>query len=77
MVTLSLVSGETLWSQPPGFDRNTSDLSSLLQLPDVDADGAPDLLLLAQEDKEVHSPRSLWPTPRPLVRFCFLGSTQV
>uniref|UniRef100_A0A8I3MFP6 Protein FAM234A n=1 Tax=Canis lupus familiaris TaxID=9615 RepID=A0A8I3MFP6_CANLF len=54
-VAVDLFTGETLWSQPPGFDRNTSDLSSLLQLPDVDADGAPDLLLLAQEDKEVSS----------------------
>ncbi|XP_041603885.1 protein FAM234A [Vulpes lagopus] len=52
-VAVDLFTGETLWSQPHGFERNTSDLSSLLQLPDVDADGAPDLLLLTQEDKEV------------------------
>ncbi|XP_035939424.1 protein FAM234A isoform X4 [Halichoerus grypus] len=45
--------GETLWSHPSSFGRNASVLSSLLQLPDVDADGAPDLLVLTQEEKEV------------------------
>lgn len=55
-MTLCLVLGETLWSHPSSFGRNASILSSLLQLPDVDADGAPDLLVLTQEEKEVLSP---------------------
>ncbi|XP_045640449.1 protein FAM234A isoform X1 [Ursus americanus] len=52
-VAVDLFTGETLWSHPSSFGRNASILSSLLQLPDVDADGAPDLLVLTQEEKEV------------------------
>ncbi|XP_029804805.1 protein FAM234A [Suricata suricatta] len=52
-VAVDLFTGETLWSHPSSFGRNASDPSSLLQLPDVDADGAPDLLVLTQEEKEV------------------------
>ncbi|XP_021553798.1 protein FAM234A isoform X1 [Neomonachus schauinslandi] len=52
-VAVDLFTGETLWSHPSSFGRNASVLSSLLQLPDVDADGAPDLLVLTQEEKEV------------------------
>ena len=48
-----LLLGETLWRQPSSFRRNTSILSPLLQVPDLDADGAPDLLVLTQEEKEV------------------------
>lgn len=71
-----LALGETLWSHPSSFGRNASVLSSLLRLPDVDADGAPDLLVLTQEEKEVLLPSrpprpSLGPLPvrvRPLLR---------
>lgn len=52
-IAVDLFTGETLWSHPSSFGRNTSVLSSLLQLPDMDADGAPDLLVLTQEEKEV------------------------
>ncbi|XP_062955837.1 protein FAM234A-like isoform X2 [Cynocephalus volans] len=46
--------GETLWSRPSSFGRNASILSPLLQVPDIDGDGAPDLLILTQEEKEVN-----------------------
>ncbi|XP_039079366.1 protein FAM234A [Hyaena hyaena] len=52
-VAVDSFTGETLWSHPSSFGRNASVLSSLLRLPDVDADGAPDLLVLTQEEKEV------------------------
>lgn len=52
-VAVDLFTGETLWSHPSSFGTNASILSSLLRLPDVDADGAPDLLVLTQEEKEV------------------------
>lgn len=76
-----LVLGETLWSHPSSFGGNASILSSLLRLPDVDADGAPDLLLLTQEGKEVPLPPpagSPRPAPHqasslPLVRSHFLA----
>lgn len=48
-----LVLGETLWNHPSTFRRNATILSPLLQVPDLDANGAPDLLVLTQEDKEV------------------------
>ncbi|XP_045315927.1 protein FAM234A isoform X2 [Leopardus geoffroyi] len=52
-VAVDVFTGETLWSHPSSFGGNASILSSLLRLPDVDADGAPDLLVLTQEGKEV------------------------
>ncbi|XP_073916238.1 protein FAM234A isoform X2 [Castor canadensis] len=52
-IALDLFTGDTLWSHPGSFGGNTSILSPLLQLPDVDGDGTPDLLLLTQEGKEV------------------------
>ncbi|XP_019292835.1 protein FAM234A [Panthera pardus] len=52
-VAVDVFTGETLWSHPSSFGGNASILSSLLRLPDVDADGAPDLLVLTQEEKEV------------------------
>lgn len=61
-VTLHLALGETLWSRPSSFGGNASVLRPLLQVPDVDADGAPDLLVLTREDGEVGlllSPHSL------------------
>ncbi|KAK2097155.1 hypothetical protein P7K49_022605 [Saguinus oedipus] len=45
--------GETLWHHPSSFSRNASILSPLLQVPDVDSDGIPDLLVLTQEQEEV------------------------
>lgn len=48
-----LVLGETLWNHPSSFRGNASILSPLIQVPDLDADGTPDLLVLTQEDKEV------------------------
>lgn len=50
---MCLVLGETLWNHPSSFGGNASILSPLLQVPDLDADGAPDLLVLTQEEKEV------------------------
>lgn len=57
-----MVSGETLWTHPNSFGGNTSILSPLLWVPDVDADGAPDLLVLTREEKQV-PPHLLLPKP--------------
>ncbi|KAG8508939.1 Protein FAM234A, partial [Galemys pyrenaicus] len=46
-------SGETLWLGVGHPGRNASVLSALLPVPDLDADGAPDLLVLTQEGEEV------------------------
>ncbi|XP_055417524.1 protein FAM234A isoform X3 [Bubalus kerabau] len=46
--------GKTLWSQPSSFRGNASVLSPLLRVPDLDADGAPDLLVLIQEENQVN-----------------------
>ncbi|XP_059934349.1 protein FAM234A isoform X2 [Mesoplodon densirostris] len=46
--------GETLWSRPSSFGGNVSVLSPLLRVPDVDADGVPDLLVLTQEENQVN-----------------------
>nr|KAF6272084.1 hypothetical protein mMyoMyo1_010882 [Myotis myotis] len=54
-IAVDLFTGETLWNHPSSFRRNASILSPLIQVPDLDADGAPDLLVLTQEDKEVNS----------------------
>ncbi|XP_059980421.1 protein FAM234A isoform X3 [Lagenorhynchus albirostris] len=51
---LCLVLGETLWSHPSSFGGNVSVLSPLLQVPDIDADGVPDLLVLTQEENQVN-----------------------
>lgn len=52
-----LALGETLWTRPGSPGRNTSVLSPLLQVPDVDGDGVPDLLILTREEEEVHQQR--------------------
>ncbi|XP_003478456.1 protein FAM234A [Cavia porcellus] len=52
-LAIDLLTGETLWNHPSSFGANTSILSPLLQVPDIDSDGAPDLLILTQEGKEV------------------------
>ncbi|XP_006146401.1 protein FAM234A isoform X1 [Tupaia chinensis] len=48
-----LFTGAAMWNQPSVLGRNVSILSPVLQVPDVDSDGAPDLLVLAREDQEV------------------------
>ncbi|XP_062955835.1 protein FAM234A-like isoform X1 [Cynocephalus volans] len=53
-LAVDVFTGETLWSRPSSFGRNASILSPLLQVPDIDGDGAPDLLILTQEEKEVN-----------------------
>lgn len=53
--TVCLVLGETLWSHSSSLGGNASILSPLLQVPDIDGDGAPDLLILAREGQEVIS----------------------
>nr|XP_048292035.1 protein FAM234A isoform X2 [Myodes glareolus] len=50
---VSLFTGETLWSHSSNLGGNASVLSPLLQVPDVDGDGAPDLLILVREGHEV------------------------
>lgn len=52
-IAVSLFTGETLWSHSSNLGGNASVLSPLLQVPDVDGDGAPDLLILAREGHEV------------------------
>ncbi|XP_071461632.1 protein FAM234A isoform X2 [Marmota flaviventris] len=53
LTAVDLLTGETLWSQPSSFGGNASVLSPLLQVPDVDGDGAPDLLILTREATQV------------------------
>lgn len=53
-IAVDVFTGETLWSHPSGIGSNASILRPLLRVPDVDGDGAPDLLILAQEGTEVH-----------------------
>lgn len=50
---MCLVLGQTLWNHPSSLGGNASILSPLLQVPDLNADGAPDLLVLTQDGKEV------------------------
>ncbi|XP_016784479.1 protein FAM234A isoform X15 [Pan troglodytes] len=52
-IAVNLFTGETLWNHSSSFSGNASVLSPLLQVPDVDGDGAPDLLVLTQEREEV------------------------
>ncbi|XP_038184722.1 protein FAM234A [Arvicola amphibius] len=52
-ISVSLFTGETLWNHSSNLGGNASVLSPLLQVPDVDGDGAPDLLILAREGHEV------------------------
>ncbi|XP_069875851.1 protein FAM234A-like [Dipodomys merriami] len=53
LIAVDLFTGNTLWSHPSNLSENTSVLSPLLQVPDVDGDAVPDLLLLTQEGKKV------------------------
>ncbi|XP_055991147.1 protein FAM234A [Sorex fumeus] len=55
LMAVDSATGGTLWSHPslPGRARNASILSALLRVPDIDADGSPDLLVLTQEGTEV------------------------
>lgn len=53
-IAVNSFTGETLWNRPSSLGRNTSILSPLLQVPDLDADGVPDLLVVTQEGKEVN-----------------------
>ncbi|XP_035122209.3 protein FAM234A isoform X2 [Callithrix jacchus] len=53
LTAVNFFTGETLWHHPSSFSRNASILSPLLQVPDVDSDGVPDLLVLTQEQEEV------------------------
>ncbi|XP_003928396.1 protein FAM234A [Saimiri boliviensis] len=50
---VNFFTGETQWHHASSFSRNSSILSPLLQVPDVDSDGVPDLLVLTQEQEEV------------------------
>lgn len=52
-MAVNFFTGETLWSHPRSFSGNASILSPLLQVPDIDGDGAPDLLMLSREGQEV------------------------
>ncbi|XP_055417523.1 protein FAM234A isoform X2 [Bubalus kerabau] len=54
LVAVDTLTGKTLWSQPSSFRGNASVLSPLLRVPDLDADGAPDLLVLIQEENQVN-----------------------
>ncbi|XP_069343309.1 protein FAM234A [Eulemur rufifrons] len=53
VTAVDLSTGQTLWTRPGSPGTNASILSPLLQVPDVDGDGAPDLLVLAREAEEV------------------------
>ncbi|KAM4820117.1 protein FAM234A isoform 1-T2 [Thomomys bottae] len=53
LLAVDLLTGDTMWNHTSTPRENSSVLSPLLQVPDVDGDGAPDLLLLTQEGKTV------------------------
>lgn len=53
-IAVDSFTGQTLWNHPSSLGGNASILSPLLQVPDLNADGAPDLLVLTQDGKEVH-----------------------
>ncbi|XP_037363746.1 protein FAM234A [Talpa occidentalis] len=53
LLAVDALTGETLWRRAGGPGGNASVLSTLLAVPDLDADGAPDLLVLTQEGQEV------------------------
>ncbi|XP_032461238.1 protein FAM234A isoform X2 [Phocoena sinus] len=55
-IAVDSVTGETLWSHPSSFGGNVSVLSPLLQVPDIDADGVPDLLVITQEENQCRCP---------------------
>ncbi|XP_006894924.1 PREDICTED: protein ITFG3 [Elephantulus edwardii] len=55
VVAVDLFTGETLWNHPGSLEGNSSILSLLLGVPDVDGDGLPDLLVLTKEKEEVNS----------------------
>lgn len=71
---MCLVLGETLWSHSSNLGGNASVLSPLLQMPDVDGDGAPDLLILAREGHEVISIVLKYPRPTYSLFFLFHSS---
>lgn len=52
-VAVNLFTGETLWNHSNSFGGNASILSPLLQVPDIDGDSTPDLLILTREGQEV------------------------
>ncbi|KAB1251880.1 Protein FAM234A [Camelus dromedarius] len=52
-LAVDLFTGETLWNHPSHFGGSVSVLSPLLQVPDIDADGAPDLLVLTREERQI------------------------
>ncbi|KAB0383367.1 hypothetical protein FD755_005284 [Muntiacus reevesi] len=54
LIAVDTLTGKTLWSQPSSFGENASVLSPLLRVPDLDADGALDLLVLVQEENQVN-----------------------
>lgn len=58
--------GVTLWSSRDLAGKNASLLNALLRVPDMNADGSPDLLLLTQEGTEVPYSTRLWEHPAPL-----------
>lgn len=60
---MCLVLGQTLWNHSSSLGGNASILSPLIQVPDVDGDGAPDLLILTREGQEVIS--IVLKSPRP------------
>lgn len=69
--SVCLVLGETLWSHSSNLGGNASVLSPLLQVPDVDGDGAPDLLILTREGHEVISIVLKYPRPTYSLFFLF------
>ncbi|XP_058536409.1 protein FAM234A isoform X2 [Ochotona princeps] len=52
-IAVDIFTGKIRWSHPSGFGSNTSILRPLLHVPDINDDGAPDLLLLTREGMEV------------------------
>lgn len=53
LIAVNSFTGKTLWSHPSSFGENTSILSPLLQVPDIDGDGISELLILTRKGKEV------------------------
>ncbi|XP_066496776.1 protein FAM234A [Tiliqua scincoides] len=55
VTVLDLNTGKNLWKQSADFGANATVLKPLLEVPDVDGDGAPDFLVLTATGKEIKS----------------------
>uniref|UniRef100_A0A8C5SAD2 Family with sequence similarity 234 member A n=1 Tax=Laticauda laticaudata TaxID=8630 RepID=A0A8C5SAD2_LATLA len=55
LTLLDLETGQTLWNEAVSFGDNSTVLSPLLKIPDIDKDGVPDFLVFATAGQEIKS----------------------